>query len=445
MKHSALDVEQAIEDAPLGRFQYGVMVLCFGLVMIDGFDTQSIAFVAPALRGAWSIAPGTFGLLFSAGLVGTLLGAMALSVLGDRFGRRPLILASTLLFGVMSLASATAPGVEALALYRFVGGVGLGGLLPNAIALVAEYSPRRVRSTTVVATFIGFPLGAVCGGIASARLIPTHGWEAVFVAGGIIPLVVVAIAWFKLPESLRFLARSPAGSRVALETLARFRPELAEAGVDAIRAPKVHRAQPVQRLFVEGRGAWTLWLWLLTFCSLLLTYFLVNWIPLVLVDAGLGHGEAIMGVALLNLGGIVGSLVISRISDRRGPYLAMGVALVLAIVFISVIGLSMTAGTRVVLGVIFLAGATFVGMQLNISALAATNYPIAIRSAGTGWSMAAGRLGSIIGPLVGGVLVGLNVGIVHLFFVAAVPAAISLIAVVAMARIKSMARARCAP
>lgn len=446
MSAAGLDVEQAVDDAPMGLFQYNVIALCFALVMIDGFDTQAIAFVAPALREAWSVAPGTFGLLFSAGLLGTMLGAMVLGVLGDRIGRRPVILASALLFSVMSLLSATASGVESLATYRFIGGLGLGGLLPNAIALVAEYSPRRVRSTTVVATFIGFPLGAVCGGMASAHIVPSYGWEAVFVAGGLLPLAVLAIAWFRLPESLRFLARGSTGKGRILATLARLRPDLAGADVERIHAPQVQPVeQPLQKLFRDGRGAWTACLWLLTFCSLLLTYFLVHWIPLVLVDAGVAQGNAIRGVALLNLGGIVGSLVISRITDKRGPYLAMGVPLAFAIAFVAAIGLSVGAGVAVVLSVIFFAGLTFVGMQLNISALAANNYPLAIRSAGTGWSIAAGRVGSIIGPLIGGVLVGLNVGIDRLFLIAAVPAAVALVAIVAMARIRAAAPAGSGP
>ena len=438
MNDNELDIAKLLDDATMGAFQYGVIALCFALVMIDGFDTQAIAFVAPALREAWTIAPNTFGLLFSAGLVGSMLGAMALGMLGDRIGRRPLIIASTLLFSVMSLLSATATGVETLAVYRFIAGLGLGGLLPNAIALVAEFAPRRVRSTAVVSTFIGFPLGAVLGGMASARIVPAYGWETVFVAGGLLPLIVLVIVWFKLPESLRFLVRNRVGKQRVLDVLARLRPDLRLSGVDAIRGPELRPSgPPVQQLFIDGRGAWTLWLWLLAFSSLLLTYFLVHWIPLVLVDAGVAQGKAIMGVALLNLGGIVGSLVIGRISDRRGPYLAMGLPLAFAIVFVAVIGLSIEAGAAVVLSVIFFAGVTFVGMQLNISALAATNYPAVIRSAGTGWSIAAGRVGSIVGPLVGGALVAVEIGIDRLFLIAAVPAAVALFAIVAMARIKA--------
>jgi AAHS family 4-hydroxybenzoate transporter-like MFS transporter len=281
-------------------------------------------------------------------------------------------------------------------------------------------------------------LGAVLGGMASARIVPAHGWETVFVAGGLLPLIVLAIVWFKLPESLRFLVRNPGGKQRVLGTLSRLRPDLAGTGVDAIRKPERRPSgQPVQQLFADGRGAWTLWLWVLAFSSLLLTYFLVHWIPLVLVDAGVAQGKAIMGVALLNLGGIVGSLVIGRISDRRGPYLAMGLALAFAIVFVAAIGLSVEAGAAVVLSVIFFAGVTFVGMQLNISALAATNYPAVMRSAGTGWSIAAGRVGSIVGPLVGGALVAVEIGIDRLFLVAAAPAAVALFAIVAMARIKA--------
>ena len=433
MLEQEMNLAEIMDKAKLRAFQKGVIATCFALIMVDGFDTQAIAFVAPALRNAWDISPNTFGLLFSAGLLGTMIGAMTFGPAGDRLGRKPLILASTLLFGVMSLLSAGASSVELLATYRFIGGLGLGGLLPNAIALVAEYSPRRIRSTSVVATFIGFPLGAVIGGMSSARIIPAYGWEMVFIIGGVLPLVLLVIAWFQLPESIKFLALNEKKSDQIAATLTRMEPSLKDADMGRIQMPStVQVKQPVKKLFMDGRATWTLLLWLLTFSALLLTYFLVHWIPLVLVDAGVAQKNAIKGVALLNLGGIVGSLVISRISDRRGPYLAMSCAMGVAIIFIAAIGISTPAGTTVVLTVIFLAGLTFVGAQLNISAIAATNYPVEIRSAGTGWSMAAGRVGSIVGPLIGGILVSVNLGIDKIFLVAAVPAAVALFAIIMM-------------
>src|SRR5690606_14953341 len=330
-------------------------------------------------------------------------------------------------------ACATAADVETLAIYRFIGGLGLGGLLPNSIALVAEYSPRRLRSTLVVSAFIGFPLGAVFGGMASARIIPVHGWEVVFVAGGIIPLVLLPLIFWQLPESLRFLARQADGQQRIRAVLHRMR--LAPADGSEVHVPVPPEArQPVRRLFQDGRGPWTACLWLLTFSALLLTYFLVHWIPLVLEGAGLDHRRAIMGVALLNLGGIIGSLIISRVSDRRGPYGVMALAMGLAIVFISVIGISVKGGAGLVLAAVFLAGFTFVGAQLNISALAATHYPIEMRSAGTGWSIAAGRVGSIVGPLVGGLLLSFEISTPALFFVATVPAVVAFVSILVMSR-----------
>ena len=435
MPEQEVNLVEIMDKAKLRSFQIGVIIICFALIMVDGFDTQSIAFVAPALRHTWEISPNTFGLLFSAGLLGSMIGAMSLGPVGDRLGRKPLILASTLLFGIMSILSAGSSSVEMLATYRFIGGLGLGGLLPNAIALVAEYSPRRVRSTTIVATFIGFPLGAVIGGMASAHIIPAYGWEMVFIIGGILPLILLVIAWFLLPESIKFLALKAKRLDQIASILVRLDPSLTAVAVERIRLPRNEQVkQPVKKLFMDGRAKWTLFLWLLTFSALLLTYFLVHWIPLVLVDAGIPQQKAIMGVALLNLGGIIGSIIISRISDKRGPYPAMGIAMGIAIIFIAAIGMSAPAGTAVVLTVIFLVGFTFVGAQLNISAIAAINYPVEIRSAGSGWSIAAGRLGSIVGPLIGGLLVGLHLGIDKIFLVAAIPAAVALFAIIMMSR-----------
>ena len=435
MQEQDVNLVEIMDNAKLRAFQKGVIATCFALIMVDGFDTQSIAFVAPALRHAWEISPNTFGLLFSAGLFGSMLGAMILGPVGDRLGRKPLILASTLLFGIMSLLSAWASSVEMLAIYRFTGGLGLGGLLPNAIALVSEYSPRRVRSTTIVATFIGFPLGAVIGGMSSAHIIPAYGWEMVFIIGGVLPLILLVIAWFQLPESIKFLALNKKQPEQIASILARIDPSQSAVEVERLQLPSNKPVQqPVKKLFMDGRAMWTLFLWLLTFSALLLTYFLVDWIPLVLVDAGIAQQNAIKGVALLNLGGIIGSIIISRISDKSGPYLAMSVAMGIAIVFIAAIGISTPAGAAVVLAIIFLAGFTFVGAQLNISAIAAINYPVEIRSAGSGWSIAAGRVGSIVGPLVGGILVSVNLDIDKIFFVAAVPAAVALFAIIMMSR-----------
>ncbi|MGI9259934.1 MAG: MFS transporter, partial [Gammaproteobacteria bacterium] len=170
---------QLLNNAKFGAYQISVMAICFGIAALDGFDTQSIAFVAPALLHTWGVSPASFGPLFGIGLFGTLIGSVVLGSLADRYGRKPLILISTATFGVMSLACATADSIEILGFYRFVAGLGLGGAIPNLVAMISEYAPARVRATAIVATFCGFPLGAVVGGIVSSRMIPALGWESV--------------------------------------------------------------------------------------------------------------------------------------------------------------------------------------------------------------------------------------------------------------------------
>ncbi len=397
-----------LEAATLGGFEVRVIAICFAIAALDGFDTQSIAFVAPALQKAWATPPAQFGALFGSGLLGAMLGAILLGSLADRFGRKPLILLSTATFGVMTLLCATATSIEALGIYRLVAGLGLGGAIPNIIALVSEYAPRRVRSTVIVATFTGFPAGAIVGGIVSAGLIPRFGWESVFILGGVLPLLLVPVIVLGLPESRRYLAaaRRQSDSRPVRQT--------------------------VGELFSGGRGGWTILLWLLTFTTLLLAYFLVNWTPLILVGAGITHHRAIMGVVLLNLGGIIGSLLLGRISDRRHPFLALGAAFGIGAVLIATVGVMIESPVSTLLGLIFLVGMCVFGAQLNLTALSANYYPVHMRSTGIGWSMGVGRVGSFVGPVAGGALVAIGLASGQLFLCAAVPAVLACIIVAFM-------------
>jgi MFS family permease len=215
-----------IDNSQLGAFQISIMAVCFVLIALDGFDTQSISFVAPTLREAWSVSPEMFGPLFGAGLFGTLIGSIFLGSLADKFGRKPMLILSTLVFGLMTLACATADSIEQLGTFRFLAGLGLGGAIPNIIALISEYSPKRVRSTAIVMTFTGFPIGAILGGIGSRHLIPHFGWESVFIAGGVLPLLMIPLVMLLVPESARFLAsaaHSPA-----------CRPQAAHSGQTAV-------------------------------------------------------------------------------------------------------------------------------------------------------------------------------------------------------------------
>lgn len=427
-------VAQALKTASMGAFQIRVIAICFIIAMLDGFDTQSIAFVAPTLKSTWDVAPDAFGLLFGSSLFGTMLGAIFFGVLADRMGRKAIILFCVLMFGVMSLLCATATSVNELMFYRFITGLGLGGVIPNIIALTSEYAPERVRTTAVTVMFTGFPLGAILGGMGSAQLIQMYDWHAVFVAGGILPLCILPVILLGLPESVRYLAlkRKDAGKVVAI--MEKIEPGFAASGFELPQlSDKPAPTHGVRDLFTHGRAVWTLLLWVVISMSLLLTYFLVNWIPATLADAGLDRHDAIMGAVTLNVGGVLGSILVSRLSDRYGPFFPLIGGYSMGIVAIGAIGFN-ASNIPVVMTVIFFAGFFLMGAQLALGALTARHYPTYMRSTGIGWSMGFGRTGSALGPVIGGALLAWGLDTVGLFLAATIPAFVVVIALFAMRR-----------
>lgn len=427
------DLVAVLDEARLRPFQMVVICVCFLIAACDGFDTQALAFVAPALRHDWQIPPAVFGPLFGAGLLGTMLGSILFGSLADRLGRKPLLLASTALFGVMSLLCAIADSVGILATYRFLAGLGLGGAIPNIIALVSEYAPRRIRSTAVVVAFAGFPAGAIAGGIVSASIIPRFGWQSVFIAGGLLPILLLPAILALVPESLRFLIATGREPQTVRRILGRISPQLA--GVDWQRQRPGSGSgehQPVRGLFREGRAHWTVLLWLLTFTTLLLAYFLVSWTPLLLAEAGVPHDRAIMGVVLLNLGGIIGGVTLGRISDRIGAFAVLVLAYGIGAAAVAAVGLMISSAPATILALIFVVGLSVFGAQMNITALAANHYPPSLRGTGVGWNMGIGRLGSFVGPTLAGGLVALGLVGGQLFLCAAIPALLAGLVVAVM-------------
>src|ERR1700724_1773363 len=284
---SIVDVAEFTDQQPVGGFQLKLLLSCAAVLFLDGFDTQAIGFVAPALAKEWGLSKGALGPLFSAGLFGLMIGALIFGPLADRVGRKKIIIFSTLTFGLGALVTAFVQDVNTLFAIRFLTGLGLGGAMPNAIALTSEFSPRRRRATMVMIMFVGFSIGAALGGLLAAALIPQFGWRSVFVVGGIAPLVLVPILAWRLPESVRFLAaHGRAPERVAhllklISPRTVFLPN-AQFVVQETQLPGL----PVLHLFREGRTLVTLLLWVVFFMSLLDLYFLANWLPTVLNDLG---------------------------------------------------------------------------------------------------------------------------------------------------------------
>ena len=386
-----------------------VAILCALIATLDGFDTQCIAYVAPKIAEEWHAARGAFGPVFGAGLFGLMIGALTIGRAADRFGRKPAILLSVLWFGLFSLATAGAQDLRTIVILRFVCGLGFGGALPNLVALTSEHAPPRLRATLVAVMTCGIPLGAALGGFVSAPLIAAHSWRWVFLLGGAMPILLLPVLWFTLPESPRFLA------------LRRGYAEALQYAGDA----------PIRALFAQGRAPATFLIWIAFFSNLLVMYLLVNWLPSLLKSEGISLSLSIYVSTLFSLGGLFGGVIVGVLIDRAAPCLMLAGAYGLAAACIALLAV---AGTQVPLLITGAAMAGFgaVGGQAGLNAVTAEKYPTPIRATGVGWALGVGRIGSIVGPTLAGLLLAIGWTAHMLLLGAVVPALMAGAAVLAL-------------
>ena len=422
------DVDQFIDGQPLGRYQLLIVALCATVLAIDGFDAQAIGFAAPALVGPLHIARSSLGPVFSSGLFGMMIGALVFGPLADRFGRKPILVFCTALLGLCSLLTAKADSLESLMGIRLATGLGLGGAMPNAVALTSEYMPKRLRATSVMIMFCGFSLGAAAGGFVAAALIDRYGWQSIFLAGGVLPCVTAVVLSARLPESIRFLLINGGDRKRVVEYLSKIAPGV-RLSPDTPFAIEQHGAGgfAVKQLFAAGRSRMTLLLWVIFFMSLLDVYFLNNWLPTMMHDAGIAVEKAILIAAMFQVGGTAGALTLGRVVDRQSSYRVLAWAYFAASACVFLIGAS-GASTAGLVCTVFAAGFFVIGAQAGANALAAEFYPTAIRSTGVGWALGIGRIGSIIGPALGGALLSARGGTTHVFWAAAVPVFVAAVA-----------------
>jgi len=422
-----VNLSELLENSAVGPLQIRVFVLCMICLIMDGFDVQAMGYAGPALVADWGIGRPALGPVFAAANFGVLVGSLLFTMLADVIGRRPVIIWATLFFSVMTIATGFAQNIEQLYLLRFISGLGLGCIVPNATALVGEFSPKRSRVTLTMGITVGFTAGAAIGGFVALWLIPLFGWRSVFFVGGAVPLVIAVAMFFSLPESLQFLAVR----RTRLDMLAYWLKKLdpsiqVNASTEFVSNEKAHRGVPIVHLFREGRSTVTILLWVVYFMNLLNLYSLSNWIPTVFTGMGYSQNAALLAGTLLQVGGTIGTYGLAWIIARKGfvPVLVWTFAIAaVSIAFIGQPGLSFAAVSTIV----FIAGWCIVGGQPGLNALAATYYPTDLRSTGVGWGLGVGRMGAIVGPYVGGMLLARQWGPQQLFLAAAVPALISTI------------------
>ncbi|CAG9204977.1 Gallate transporter [Paraburkholderia tropica] len=443
---SAVDVTAFIDHHRVSPFQAFIVVLCFLIVAIDGFDTAAIGFIAPALHTEWNLQPAQLAPVFGAGLAGLMLGALVFGPFGDRVGRKRLLLACVAVFGLASLASAWSPSLTWLLALRFLTGLGLGGAMPNAITLTSEYCPAARRSFLVTTMFCGFTIGSALGGFAAAALIDLAGWRSVLLTGGIAPLALLPLLAWQLPESVRFLAsRGNHAPRIA-RTLARIAPGTDFTGVAfRIAAPTTALGgSTVRGLFRPELRRGTLFMWLAFFMSLLVIYLLSSWLPTLLRSTGATLRTAALVTAMFQVGGTLGAIALGWLMDRINPHYVLGASYAAAGVFTALIG-SFAAEPWAAAVAVFCAGFCVSGSQVGANALSAAYYPTDCRATGVSWANGVGRLGSVLGSMAGGAMLSMGLSMAALFMLVGIPAVIAGASMVAMGRWRAQQVVAAAP
>jgi AAHS family 4-hydroxybenzoate transporter-like MFS transporter len=434
---STVNVTTAINAARISGYQWLILAICLLIAMFDGYDTQGIAYVAPVIAHDLGMSPAQLGPIFSAALVGLTLGAIFFGMLADKIGRKQAIVWSVLIFGIFSILTPSGHTFKSLLILRFLAGVGLGGALPNTIAYVLEYSPLRMRGLLVNSPNSFFALGSIVGGLLATKLIPTFGWQSTFYVGGGGPLLFLVVIIFFLPESARFLLASgrPMGRVEAI--MRRVLPDRRFApGTQFSLEPQLPGIT-VKHLFSEGRSYATILLWLAFFMNLFVLLYLINWMPTLLRAAGQPLQVAILLTVWYNIGGFLGGLAMGWLGDRFGSlHTVLFVAYAGAAVFIGTAAYNID-NIAILLPAMFLTGVSINGGQATLNTITATYYPTAIRATGIGWALGIGRIGSILGPIVGGILFGAHWAISSIIFVNAVPAVIAALSILALRRKRS--------
>jgi AAHS family benzoate transporter-like MFS transporter len=420
-----IDVHPVIDNARFSRFHWMVMALCALLLIFDGYDLFIFGVVLPSIMQEWGLTPLEAGALGSYALFGMMFGALGFGTLADRIGRKKGIAICFVLFSSATILNGFASSPSEFGIFRFIAGLGCGGLMPNAVALMNEYAPKRLRSTLVAVMFSGYSLGGMLAAGVGIYMLPRFGWESMFFAAAV-PLLLLPLILWKLPESVGFLVRLGRHEQ-ARAVLAKVDPGLALDAADQLQmSDGKGQGVGVFELFRDGRALRTLCLWLAFFCCLLMVYALSSWLPKLMANAGYSLGSSLSFLLALNFGGMAGAILGGWLGDRFNLGKVMVAFFVAAAASISLLGFN--SPTPLLYLLIFVAGATTIGTQILLYAGAAQFYGLSIRSTGLGWASGIGRNGAIVGPLLGGALMGINLPLQLNFLAFAVPGAIAALA-----------------
>ena len=422
---SRILVEEVIDKAKISPFHWRILFWCTLIIIFDGYDLVIYGVVLPILMQQWQLDPVTAGALGSTALFGMMIGAMLLGTLSDRFGRKKMIVLCIVLFSGFTALNGFAQTPLQFGVMRFIAGLGIGGVMPNVVALMSEYSPRRIRSTLVAVMFSGYAIGGMLSAVLGIWIVPQFGWQVMFYLA-VIPLLLLPLIWTQLPDSVAFLVRQGkiAEARKVLAALTgKPLPDDAEL---AVHQPQ-KTEQSLAALFSNNRALSTLMFFQAFFMCLLMVYGLGSWLPKLMTMAGYGFGSSLMFLLFLNIGGIIGAIGGGWLSDRFHPRPVLMLFFTLAAVSLALLGFK--SHVAVLYFLVNVAGATTIGSQILLYAYVAQFYPTAIRSTALGWSSGVGRIGAILGPVLGGALLAMQLSHQMNFLAFVVPGALAVIAI----------------
>jgi len=422
MPSTETDITTLIDQQKMTAVQYGTILICFLMNMLDGMDVLVIAFTASAISGEWGVSPQALGVVFSAALVGMTMGALFIAPQADKIGRKAMILGCALLMGISIFATSFADTVNQLMILRFISGLGIGSMLASVSTLASEYAPNKSKDFWVSLVMGGYPIGAVLAGLVAAEIIPSMGWRGMFQFAGIATLITIPLALFFLAESLEYLVKKRPQN--ALQKINRILAKMQIAAYEELpQIKETANAGSVTRLLKGELKGQTLFLWLAFFMAFATLYFLLSWIPKLTTAAGMPERLGIYSGTVFNLGSFVGIVALGgmavKIGLRKTIFIFLGSAAVLMMLFGN---FSSSFMVLVMFGVI---GFAMQGGFVGLYPVAARMYPAEIRTTGIGWAIGAGRFGAILGPIIAGQLVGAGFSMATNFIIFAIPCIIA--------------------
>lgn len=422
-----IDVHEIADHAKFNGFHGMVLFWCAIIIIFDGYDLAVAGIALPSIMKEMGVTPATAGYMVSSALFGMMFGAMFLGTIADKIGRRWAIVICIILFSVFTAAAGMTHDPVTFSITRFLAGLGIGGVMPNVVAQMTEYSPRKMRSTLVTLMFSGYSVGGMLAAVLGKGLIETYGWSYVFYAAAV-PVLIIPFVLMSLPESMAFLLKKGRIDELK-KIVQRLEPSYTPSAGDSFELPSTQKVEgaPIGKLFLDGRGLSTAMFWIAFFMCLFMVYALSSWLTKLMAQAGYSLGSALTFVLVLNFGAMIGAIGGGWLADRFSIKKVVMCFFALAAVSISLLGVKMP--TEALFFVVGLAGASTIGTQILIYAYVGQYYPMTIRSTGIGFASGVGRSGAILAPIVIGTLVGMALPLEQNFIAIAIPAVIALIAV----------------